>query len=813
LRVFAFAFLLGVLLLQQQPSLPQAYTGGLLLVLLSGISACFARRAPTRAKSFAVATTLAMLGAGLGFGFAQWRAELRMAEALSPSAEGVDIAMVGVVRGLPQTHERGVRFVFDVETALAPASGAVPKLPARVSLTWYHEAERRNRPATPTPKLQPGERWQVTVRLRQPHGFANPHGFDFELWALERNLRATGYVRAAAGANNRRLAAEVPGVAHRIDRLRLALAERVRQSVPAPGAGVLVALIIGEQNAIAQDQWRTFWRTGVGHLMSISGLHVTMLAALAAWFARAGWLRIPRAPLVLPARVFGVWVGALTATWYALIAGFSVPTQRTLYMILVVALALLMRRQVAATRVLATALLAVLLLDPWAALSAGFWLSFGAVAAIFYIGLGRSSTQSPWASGARTQVAITVLMVPASLMLFQEVSLVSPIANALAIPVVSLAIVPLALAGAFLDAPLILALANQLLAWLMLPLQALAALPEATWQSHAPHPLAIAAALVGGLVLLTPRAVPYRWLALPLLLPLFWLKPAAPAQNTAQVTVLDVGQGLAVVVRTANHALVYDTGASFGPDNDAGSRVLVPFLRGEGITKLDKLIVTHDDDDHFGGAVSLINARQPHALMTSLPSTHRASVAARAGGAHVSRCEAGHSWAWDGVQFEVLHPDSSAYASRAQDARAPRDNDMSCVLEVATAGANVLLTADIEAASETELLGRLGRGLQADILLVPHHGSKTSSTAQFLAAVRPDLALLSVGYRNRFRHPHPTIVERYNAANVPIYRTDAGGALRLTLPASVSDIAVHQHRAEARRYWRPSPDFAATSPE
>jgi competence protein ComEC len=784
LRLFVLAFVAGLIALQLQPNLPQAYTALAGAVAMAAVLAALTFKWPVSSahgganqavRRGLIALSAVIFGAALGFGYGAWRAEARMADALDAAAEGRDIALVGKVRGLPQKNERGVRFTLDVESVLAGPSAATPstappRVPLRLSLTWYHEAERRNRPAKPAPTLAPGERWQLTVRLRQPHGFSNPHGFDSELWALERNLRATGYVRTASSATNQRLAAEVDGIMHRIDRLRATLAARIIEAVPAPHAGVLVALTIGEQNAISQEQWRTFWRTGVG-------------------------------------------VGAATATLYALVAGFSVPTQRTLYMILVVAAALALARNIAATKVLAIAVMAVLVIDPWAVLSPGFWLSFGAVAAIFYLSLGRRSPATPFAAGARTQLAISVLMVPAGLVLFQEVSLVSPIANALAIPLVSLVVVPLALAGAFLNLSPLLAAADLLLSWLMWPLTALAALPAATWQSHAPHPIAALAALVGGAWLLAPRAVPMRGLALPLLLPIFLVRPAPPAVGTAEVTLLDVGQGLAIVIRTASHALVYDTGASFGPDSDVGSRVLVPYLRGEGITRLDTLVVTHDDDDHYGGAVSLINARKPAHLYSSLPRGHKVLVAAHATGTESKRCEAGQQWEWNGVRFEFLHPSDDAYAPPAEDERAPRDNDMGCVLEVTTPGANMLLTADIEALSEAALTERLGRGLQADVLLVPHHGSKTSSTADFLDAVRPELAVVSVGYRNRFRHPHPDVLGRYVERGIPLLRTDSAGALRFTLPSAAQEITATQHRLTAKRYWRGGTDAQGTADE
>ncbi|HEX5634063.1 MAG TPA: DNA internalization-related competence protein ComEC/Rec2, partial [Gemmatimonadales bacterium] len=523
--------------------------------------------------------------------------------------------------------------------------------------------------------------------------------------------------------------------------LRTALAE-------APLAGVVVALALGDQEAIAPAHWDVFWRTGVGHLMSISGLHITMLAGFAYAIAFATWARVPSLALRLPARKAAIVVGALTALAYALMTGFAVPAQRTVVMLTAVAACVLVDRHGSASRALALALLAVLFADPWAGLSGGFWLSFGAVAAIFYAMALRTGSAGRLGAAVTEQAAVTIVMLPLVVALFQEYSLVSPAANAVAIPVVSWVVVPLAIAGAFFGIGPALQAAHAALAFLMPLLEALSSWPHAMVESHAPAAWTVAAALVGCAWILAPRGVPLRSLGLLWLVPLFAVRPAAPAWGEAWIDVLDVGNGLAVIVRTAGHALAYDAGPGWGDETDSGDRIVVPFLRSEGIARLDALVVSHADDDHAGGAISVAALRSPAWLLSSLPAEDALHTLVP----RSTRCAAGQSWRWDGVEFRILHP--------ARGSANARPNDRSCVLRVATRGGAALLTGDIEARSESEILGR-EPSPDAEVLLVPHHGSRTSSTPDFVDAVAPRVALVSTGHRNRFRHPHPAVIARY----------------------------------------------------
>jgi len=789
MRFNIICFALGVCLLQQSPQLPPLAWASLLLP-----AAVLWWRLNVRAVDGRGARLVALLLAGalffaVGYFYSAARAQWRLAERLAPQWEGVDIAVTGVVAGLPQPFERGVRFDFDVEQAEPGAA----QLPRRIALAWYEGSTREE--FQDIAFIRAGERWRFKVRLRRPHGSANPHGFDYESWLLQRAIGATGYVRPGAKA---RLDDLVLQPAYLIERGREILRERHWDTLSGyPYAGVLIALAIGDQNAIDARLWQLFARTGVSHLMSISGLHVTMVASLFATLVHWLWRRSCALMLALPARKASALAGFLAALGYCLIAGFAVPAQRTLYMVGVVALALWANRMSSVSRVLSLALLLVLLLDPWAVLAPGFWLSFGAVAVILFVATGRLSPGHKLAPGhglrqwGRIQWAITLALAPLLLVWFQQMSLVSPLANAVAIPLVSLVVTPLALAGSVLPFDSILELAHAAMAAQMWLLEWCAALPAAVWQQHAPAAWTVALALGGCAWLLLPRGVPARWLGLPLMLPVFAVAPAGPAAGTLWLTVLDVGQGLAVFVQTERHALLYDAGPVYSPEADSGTRVILPYLRASGIARLDALVLTHDDSDHAGGAAAVLSGLPVGMLYSSLPAGHPAMLVAPA---YRLPCAAGQGWDWDGVRFDMLHPAAGSYAIDAI-----KPNDRSCVLKLSTAHGAVLLTGDTETRSEQALLGRALDALRADVLVVPHHSSRTSSTEEFIAAVQPRWAVLPVGYRNRFGHPKEEVVERYRASGAQMLRTDSAGAVLVRLEGG--GVSVRAYRELRKRYW------------
>ncbi len=792
MRLFVLAFAGGVWLLQQQPVLPHpAWLAGLASGALLALAWRGLRRRPGDAGSaesalaprrFVTSGLLVLPAAVLGFVWAASFALLRMSDELPVAIEGRDIEIVGVVAGLPQALERGVRFEFAVEDAL-------PGVPSHVSLAWYRGRDEADDDVSPPIPVRAGERWRFTARLKRPHGNVNPHGFDYEAWLLERGIRATGYVRPRSAE---RIAERVWRPAYMVEMLREGIRDKFRAALPdAPYAGILIALAVGDQQAIDADLWQTFARTGITHLMSISGLHVTMFAALAYAVVNWLWRRSGTLPLRLPAQHAAALGGLLAAFCYCLLAGFAVPAQRTLYMLGVVAAARVWGREVAASRVLALALLLVLLLDPWAVLAAGFWLSFGAVAVLFHIGSGRLGPAHWLVEWGRAQWAVTLGMLPALLALFQQFSLVSPLANALAIPLVSFVITPLALIGTLPWCDPLLSLAHLVTGWLMAFVEWLGGLPLAMWQQAAPPSWAVLLALGGGIWLLLPRGFPARWLGLLAFLPLLTATPPRPAAGVVEITVLDVGQGLAVHVQTAAHDLLFDAGPAFSADADSGNRIIAPYLRAIGVRALDVLVISHADKDHEGGAASVLAALPVALMKSSLPFEHPLSAQPVA---H-QPCADGDGWSWDGVRFEILHPGAEPLTRKA--------NDASCVLRVTAGGQSMLLTSDIEAASEDALLTRHPGGLAAAAMTAPHHGSRTSSTSAFIAAVAARDVVFPVGYRNRFGHPKEDVVGRYMESGARLHRTDADGAVSIGL--SAAGATLRHERDMRRRYWHAPP--------
>ncbi len=793
--IIAFAF--GVWWLQQQAMLP-AIPPHAAWPWIALICAPFAWFPRLRRVAWPVAAFV------LGVAWSAGSAYQRMAERLAPELEGRDLVVSGVVSSLPAIGENSVRFEFDVESAPRSAT----RFPKKILLAWYGGRPSGAGVAPPAegsdlPVVHPGERWSFTVRLKRPHGSVNPHGFDFEAWLLERGIGATGYVRPRGGEV---LTGQRDSFSDRVEQLRESVRDRFLGVLgETPEAGVLAALAVGDQRAIDNADWRLFSRTGVTHLMSISGLHVTLISGLVAAMVSFGWRRIPRLALHFPARKAAAVAATLAALAYTLLAGFGIPAQRTFFMVGVVAAALWSGRISSATRVLALALLAVLVADPWAVLAAGFWLSFGAVALIFYLSQGwtaRAASPGEDASLAprivphwlvewgRIQWAITVGLAPATLLLFSQVSLVGPLANAVAIPVVSMVITPLALVCAVIPVDALLQLAALLSKWLLEFLAWCDALPLAQWQQPAPPAWSVLLAMGGVLWLLAPRGVPNRVIGLALFLPALLVPAPRPPPGEAWITTLDVGQGLAVLVRTAGHALLYDAGPAYGTESDSGQRIIAPYLRAVGATRLDLMIVTHNDADHSGGALSVMQSAEVARFLSSLERDNPIALASSDPG----RCARGERWTWDGVEFALLHPALADYADERL-----KINNRSCVLRIATGRGSMLLTGDIEKRAEALLLAREGEALRADAMLAPHHGSRTSSTAAFLAAVKPRVVVVPAGYRNRFGHPKADVLERYAAAGAEVLRTDRDGAVHVQLDAG--GMRAQVERAARPRYW------------
>ncbi len=773
------------------------------------------------------------------------------AHTMDPALEGQDLDVVGVVQAMPQRQDQGWRFRFRIEQAWRlDASGARHDLqldvevPAQVVLGWYGQEGTHvsgwNLSALPEP-VKPGERWRLRVRLKAPHGHLNPRGFDYELWLWEQGIRASGNVRTRAKdpapqrlGNSR---------AHPIEAWRQLVRDRLLTQLSPPGsdaeavrrAGVVAALVTGDQAAIERSDWDVFRATGVSHLMSISGLHVTMFAwlasALVGWVWRRSALWGFNGALRWPAVHVGACLGLVLAAFYALFSGWGVPAQRTLLMLGVVLVLRLSVRHWHGALVWLMACAVVLAWDPWALLQPGFWLSFVAVGVLMAYApaaLGasnpnagapqrgaqdapnwRSATEAlllehRWGAWAKTvwghwgrtlwaklralmreQATVTLALAPLTLLFFGQVSLVGLLANLLAIPWVTLVVTPLAMLGVGVPG------AWDVAAWALQPLQVLlgwlATWPMATWSSAMP-PWGLALLALAGAVGLVLR-LPLSWklLFLPLLWPVLFWSPPRPVPGSFELLAADVGQGNAVLVRTATHSLLYDAGPRYSAESDAGHRVLVPLLAQMG-ERIDTLMLSHRDSDHTGGAAAVLAMQPQAALWSSLEDEHSLHHL-RPGWA---RCHAGQAWVWDGVRFEVLHPP----ASPGPLGRAGKPNEVSCVLRISTAQASVLLAGDIEWAQEQALVQS---GLDTvDVLLVPHHGSKTSSSLPFLQTLQPRMALVQAGYRNRFGHPAPEVVARYQKLGIVLVESTRCGAAtwRSDAPGQVQC-----ERLERQRYW------------
>ncbi|MES2025085.1 MAG: DNA internalization-related competence protein ComEC/Rec2 [Pseudomonadota bacterium] len=801
MRSAIIGFVIGAAWLQTQASLPK-YFSILLLLIVACVLAALVRYFLLHKFKIPL---LAMMGAALGFAWAALFAQYYLTQKLPKDLEGKDVVIVGTIASLPSYFERGVRFNFEVEKAM-PLDGVIPVIPSKLSLSWYSAFNPDEMQAVG--EVHAGERWQLTVRLRRPHGNANPHGFDYEVWLLEQNIRATGYVRPdqRAQLKNERLDSFVYSFNNVVERTRGWLRSRIQDALQdKPYAGVIVALVVGDQRAISQADWNVFNRAGVSHLISISGLHITMISALFAGLIFALWRRSfftsARLPLILPAQKAAAVAGALTAVIYVLLAGSGVPAQRTLYMLTVVALALWYGRITNVSYVLCLALGVVVLLDPWVVLGPGFWLSFGAVAVILYVSVGRAYTpeysgQPRWRIALKnatlTQYAVTIGLVPLTILLFGQASLISPVANAIAIPLISFFVTPLALVGSVLPSPLstwCLEFAHFLVQQLAQLLNWMSAFPMAVWTTPIPSWWMFVLALIGTIWMLAPRGWPARYLGLFAWLPLILNAPTHPRAGEMWVTAFDVGQGMALLVETEKHRFLYDTGPFYSPESDGGNRVILPYLRARGINKLDGVMISHSDMDHAGGALSIFKETKVGWVSSSLPMEHPIVGSAPA---H-QRCAAGQSWSWDGASFDMLHPTTGSYDSTKW-----KPNARSCTLKITMGEHAILLPGDIEAVQEAELVEGQPEMLRANVLLAPHHGSGTSSTEPFLRAVGPQIALFQVGYRNRYRHPKKEVYERYGALGISRLRNDEAGAVTLHFG---SKIEVHEYRTEHARYW------------
>lgn len=710
-----------------------------------------------------------------GFSWAGLHAALALQAQLALHLEQKELTLTGRVVELPQHEARRTRFAFRIddsdfnETTLRNST---------VRLAWYDDYEA----VEPGPRLQlrAGERWRFRARMRAPRGLRNPGGSDAERHALVQRLAATGYLRHPE-QTARRLEA-----ASGLQAWREVMSARIGQHVPNDSSRFLRALALGDTRGLRESDWATLRAAGLTHLIAISGFHVGIVAAAVAALAGGLWRLFPAWSRQVP-RPMAMGVAALLAAiGYAALAGFALPTVRTVLMMGVWALARLGRRPASVGQALGLAVLAVLLADPLSPLAAGFWLSFAGVAWLAWCL--PASDDTHWLRGfLSAQAVATVGLLPLSVVLFDQASLAGPFVNVIAIPWWSLVVVPLALCGLALEACVAGAgtIVWQAAAWcfdLTWPSFVHAAESRfALWWIAESPGWTLLLALCGAVWMLMPRGTPGKGLALCLWCPLLVPDTGRLARGELQLAVIDVGQGLSVLVKTRHHNLLYDMGPAIRDGFDAGQRAVVPTLRALGVRRLDRAVVSHGDNDHAGGLASVVRAMPPNEVLAPEGMT---------GHVRMRRCRAGDSWQWDGVHFRFLHPGRHfPYLG----------NESSCVLRIESAHGAALLTGDIGEVVERSIVRDQPRMLRADVVLVAHHGSGGSSTPAFVAATGARLALVSSGHGNRFGHPRPLIRQRWANNGAEVLDTAESGAVQVWIGAA--GLQVRERRRAHPRLW------------
>lgn len=706
---------------------------------------------------------VALLAALVGFSWAYFQAQQKLAWHFPLSDLNRVVNVKGKVVGITQHYLHALR--FDMELEEYEGKKLSLSVPVKIRLYW----------SQPTHTLLAGDKLQGLVKLKPASRLANPGEIDQEKQFFIENIRATGKWLTLLNHQP---------VKSSLLQLRQRLHEQMDDLLPnKPLLGVIQATTVGIYKNITPSQWQIFQATGLTHAVAISGLHISLVAML---FGGLVYLIVSQSSKLItlyPAKCYAAIGGTLAAVAYCAIAGFSIPTQRSLTMIVVVSVALLRRQVVMSWHTLALAWLIIGLFDPLAPLQIGFWLSFGCVATLIY---GHShSSDNRWRHELMPQLVVFIGLIPMSVFCFQQVPLLSPLANLIALPVINFLVVPPGLVGLLLLdicpplASLCLHLAHGALASIWGILEEIAHTSYSIWYQGEVPLCELLLAAMGALILLAPRGLPARHLGWIAFLPLIFYRPPLLEQGECRFTLLDVGQGLAAVIQTRHHALLYDAGPLYG-QLDAGQRIIKPFLRHQHIKQLDKVIISHGDLDHRGGLIGLqdwpikeILSSEPEKLTLS---------------AHP--CLAGQRWQWDGVEFMMLNPSSVS----------KKRNDRSCVLKITSPHHSILLTGDIEKQAEKNLIEKFGAQLKSDILVVPHHGSLTSSTVEFIEKVAPDYALYPAGLGNHYGFPKPEIIARYQmqgSENLVSYQT---GALTFTLRQKQLAPPV-LWRESARRYW------------
>lgn len=711
----------------------------------------------------------------VGLFWANCHAHYQLAHQLPASLEKQSITVIGTILGSVKQHALGQKFDFIISQWPEAIKAQYSTLPRKIRLSWYRQQNQPN-------IIAPEQVWQLEVRLKRPHGLANPGGFDNEKHLFSQRIHAMGYVTKG---NNHLLQQPHHGYTH----WRAKLIERLHTLLNHQQAGdKVLALLTGERNQLSQQDYHILTATGTNHLLAISGLHVGFIAGLFYWLVNAAWRLSARACLRCPAQKAAAAAAILSAFIYSAIAGFATPTLRALIMISCVMLVSFLQRTNSFSDRLLLALSLILLLDPLAVMTMSFWLSFTAVMMVVYVAQADrgNAINHLLLSHCRLAIALT----PLSLFFFQQSSLIAALCNIVAIPWVGFVVLPMAFIGMLLlglsnqYAELCLSLSTTCLAWAWSLLSSAAALPIPQLQFDLSNLWALLCAMLAVLILLLPRGLPGKWLGVVWLLPCLLASTTPLGEGEVEITTLDVGQGLAMVVRTAQHQFLFDTGPGWGDQVDSGVAVISPYLRHQHQQILDTIIVSHHDMDHIGGLPSLLNNHQVNQLVSNELIDYADAT---------TLCRAGQSWQWDGVRFHILSPSPNYQSSR---------NNRSCVLMIDNGYHRFLLTGDIEKSAEKQLLRRYPNGLWADVLVAPHHGSRTSSHDAFVRAVAPKWVIYPLGYLNRFRFPAKATVQTYRRHGVQQLSTADHGAISFLLPNNPQPARWFSFRQKQPRFWR-----------
>jgi competence protein ComEC len=708
----------------------------------------------------------------LGFSWALLRIGSDVSYSLNPDLESKVVQLTGSVISLPVIYDDHVQFLFDVNDIVDNQKHHFTSL-GIIRLNWY---KTKVIPA-------PGETWLLSAKLKRPYSFMNPGSFDYETWMMRQGIKATGYVKKS---KTNQMLGESNGFF--MQRLRYKLSQEIKNTIDKPLLGLVLALSLGDRSQLDPNQWRALTHTGTNHLIAISGLHLGLIAGLIYFLSQTIWRQFYFATQIIPAPIIASVLAFVGAFFYAALAGFSLPTQRALIMIAVFLLGLLSSRRLLVSNVVCIAIVLILLLDPFSILAADFWLSFTAVTLILYITRYRHSNQSPLRRWLQLQCLLSLALAPFLIFWFKQFPLYSIFANLIAIPIIGFIVVPLVLLAMILLLPFprssefiydfVDKISNLHWSYLdFLSQQNSAIIPVA-----GTNKVSLIIAIIGIVILLMPKGLPGRWLGLLFLLPLLFPITISLKPGEFKFSLLDVGQGLSAVIQTSQKTLVYDAGARFSERFNIGDAVIKPYLRYKGTTQLDMLMISHGDNDHIGGAYSIIEQFKIDRVLSSVP--EKLSIS------HAERCHAGQKWLWDGVEFEVLHPSIESDFT---------GNNASCVLKVSSQHGSVLLTGDIEQAAEKSLINNMPEQIKVDILLAPHHGSKTSSSNEFIATIAPEYAVISAGYRNRFGFPKQDIMSRYEAHGVKTLVTFMTG--EISMKFSAVGLIIEQFRSKNRRFW------------